>query len=74
MKDILMKMLSGMIASILTSQTIRELKDKGIELYQIKSDKQLDKLEDYIKKTATKVDDAFLPLIATFRKVFMLTV
>ena len=69
MKDLIWKMIIGMLASQITEEMLIDLRNKGIKLYQVEGDKQLDKLEDYIVASETKVDDKVLPLIATLRKV-----
>jgi hypothetical protein len=69
MKDMLLKMVISMIISYLTPTVIADLKAKGILLYQISTDNQIDTLEDYIKNTPTKVDDAILPLVTILRGV-----
>ena len=63
-----MNMLNVMVASLLSAEIIQDLGNKGIEIYQLKSDEQLDRLENYIKGTENKYDDKLLPLIAAFRK------
>ncbi len=68
MKTLLLNTLHMMITSMLDSDIINDLKDRGIKIYQLATDEQIDKLEDYIEETENKFDDALLPVIAILRK------
>lgn len=68
MKTLLLNIIHMMITAMLDSGIIKDLKDRGIKIYQLATDKQIDKLEDYIEETESKFDDALLPVIAVLRK------
>jgi len=59
MKTKLISMLINMVIARLSSQTMKDLADKG-----------LDTLEDYVAKSPNKIDDAVIPLCKTIRIAF----